>query len=141
MVLEYFPVICSVVVYVENRVKTDIEYAELEKETGFSIAHIRDIFVSGMGKSLSKYIAERKISNAAFDISHTREKLTAIAEKYNFKNPDTFTRAFRRITGFSPSEFRKKKINVGRIKLCAGVYGVGFTANEIKKMKGHKDDE
>lgn len=139
--MDYFVVICSVIIYVENRLKTDIQYTELEKETGFSIAHIRDIFVKKTEKSLSRYILERKISNAAFEISHTNESLLTIAEKYGFKNPDTFTRAFKRIVGITPSEFRKKKITVGRIKLCAGAYGVGFTANEIQKMKGNEKYE
>lgn len=139
--MDYFTLICSVIVYVENRLKADIDFVDLEKATGFSLVHIRDIFVSKTGKSLSRYIVERKISNAAFDIAHTKEKLITISEKYNFKNPDTFTRAFNRITGITPSGFRRTKITVGRIKLCAGVYGVGFTANQIQNMKGYKDDE
>jgi len=126
---------------VENRLKTDIQYAELEKETGFSLAHVRDVFARKTGKSLSAYILERKISNTAFEIAHTKNTLTVVSEKYGFSNPDTFTRAFRRVTGLTPSEFRKKKISVGRIKLCAGVYGVGFTPGEIQKMKGNKENE
>ena len=78
MILAYFFVICSVIVYVENRIKTDIQYIELEKVTGFSLAHIRDIFVQNTGKSLSRYILERKILNAAFEISHTKENLLTI---------------------------------------------------------------
>jgi len=139
--LGYFFVVWSVITYVEKRVKTKIEYANLEKDIGFSIAHIRDVFVKQTGQSLSAYIMERKISNAAFEISHTKATLTSIFEKYGFKNPDTFTRAFKRVTGLTPSAFRKKKISVGRIKLCAGVYGVGFTPNEIKNMKGNKANE
>lgn len=139
--MDYFTMICSVIIYVENRIKADIEYAGLEKATGFSLAHIRDVFAGVTGKSLSSYIVERKISNAAFDVSHTKDKLINIAEKYNFKNPDTFTRAFRRMTGLNPSEFRKAEITVGRIKLCAGVYGVGFTADEIKNMRGLNENE
>ena len=139
--MDYGLVICSVIVYVENRIKTDIQYIELEKVTGFSLAHIRDIFVRKTGKSLSRYILERKVINAAFEVSHTKESLLTIAKKYGFKNPDTFTRAFRRVIGIIPSEFRKRKIAVGRIKLCAGVYGVGFTANEIQNMKGNENYE
>ena len=139
--MDYFLILCSVIVYIENRIKTDVQYAELEREIGFSLAYIRDVFAQKTGKSLSRYILERKIYNSAFEISHTKESLLTVAEKYGFKNPDTFTRAFRRIIGIAPSEFRKKKINVGRIKLCAGVYGVGFTANEIQNMKGNKNDE
>ena len=141
MLLDYGLAICSVIVYAENRIKTDVQYTELEKETGFSLAHVRDIFVQKTGKSLSRYILERKVINAAFEVSHTKENLLTIAEKYGFKNPDTFTRAFRRVIGTTPSEFRKRKITVGRIKLCAGVYGVGFTSNEIKNMKGNENHE
>ena len=134
-------VINIVIVYVEKRIKTNIHYSELERETGFSLAHVRDIFAKKTGRSLSKYILERKICNAAFEIAHTRESLSAIAENYGFNNPDTFTRAFRRVTGLTPSDFRKRKITVGRIKLCGGVYGVGFTPKEIKSMKGNGNNE
>lgn len=135
--MDYFLVIGSIITYVEKRIRTKIQFADLEREIGFSLAHIRDIFVKQTGKSLSAYILERKISNAAFEISHTKETLTTIAERYGFHNPDTFTRAFKRVTGLTPSAFRKEKRSVGRIKLCAGVYGVGFMPNEIRKMKGH----
>ena len=128
--MDYFMVVCTVVVYVENRVKGEISYAELEKETGFSIAHIRELFVQTTGQPLARYVLERKICNAAFDVAHSRERLGEIAARYGFQNPDTFTRAFRRVAGVTPSEFRKKKLRVGRIKLCAGVYGVGFPSKE-----------
>jgi len=130
MRLDYFMVVCTVVVYVENRVKGEISYAALEQETGFSIAHIREVFAQTTGQSLARYVLERKICNAAFDIAHSGESLGAIAARYGFQNPDTFTRAFRRVAGVNPSEFRKKKLRVGRVKLCAGVYGVGFPSSE-----------
>jgi len=43
--LDYGLVICSVIIYVENRIRSKIIYAELERETGFSIAHIREVEV------------------------------------------------------------------------------------------------
>ena len=137
--MEYFLVIWSVVTYIEKRIRTKLQYADLEREMGFSLAHIRDVFVKQTGRPLAAYILERRISNAAFEIAHTDKTLLSIAESYGFDSPDTFTRAFRRITGLTPSSFRKAKIAVGRIKLCAGVYGVGFTPNEIKNLKGQQN--
>ena len=139
--MDYFLTVWSVITYVENRIKSKIQYTELEKEIGFSIAHIRDIFATQTGQSLSAYILERKILNAAFEISHTRETLSTIAEKYGFENPDTFTGAFHRTTGLTPSNFRKRKICVGRIKLCAGVYGVGFPLKNMTDRKGSGANE
>lgn len=121
-----FLTISSIVIFIENRVQRKINYEELERATGFSIAHIRDIFVRRTGIPLSKYILTRKISNAAYEILYNHQSILHIASKYGFSNHDTFTRAFKRITGLTPSEFRKKRPPVGRIKLCACMFGIGL---------------
>ena len=138
--MNHFLTIWSIITFIEKRIKTKIPYAGLEKAAGFSLAHIRDIFARHTGRPLHAYVVERKIANAAFEICHTDQTITAVADSYGFSGPDTFTRAFRRVTGLTPSAFRKKKIPVGRIKLCAGVYGVGFLW-DVKKMKGFDANE
>jgi len=95
----------------------------MAEDIGFSLSHLRAIFARLTGKSLAQYILERKVARAAFDIIHTDDTLYCIAERYRFSNPDTFTRAFRRVTGIKPSEFRRIKPPIQRIKLCAGVFG------------------
>lgn len=122
--MDYYIVICSVIVFVENRLQSGFEYSELEKATGFSLSYIRSIFAKHTGKPLARYILSRKIAHGAFDIIHSEESILNISSKYGFNNPDTFTRAFKRITGLTPQDFRKQRCKVGRIKLCAGVYGV-----------------
>lgn len=129
--MNYFLTIWSVIVFVENRIQEKIDYSELEIATGFSLAHIRDVFVKETGISLSRYILNRKIANASFEILYSRQNIFDIALKYGFSNHDTFTRAFKRVTGLTPIEFRKKRPAIGRIKLCAGVYGIGLL--NIKK--------
>lgn len=131
--MDYYSTICSVIVFVESRIQEKIDYAELEKSTGFSLAHIRDIFAKKTGMSLSKYILLRKVSNSAYEILHNHQSILTIATKYGFSNADTFTRAFKRITGLTPAEFRKKRPTVGRIKLCAGIYGIGLLNPEMRK--------
>lgn len=132
VIMDYYSTICSVIIFVENRIQDEIDYTELEKATGFSLAHIRDVFVKKTGMPLSRYILSRKVANAAYEILHNHQNILVIATKYGFTNADTFTRAFKRITGLTPAEFRKKRPPVGRIKLCAGIYGVGFL-NQIKR--------
>ncbi|WP_068786472.1 helix-turn-helix transcriptional regulator [Paenibacillus phocaensis] len=133
--MDRYLLIGSVVVFVENRLQSHLSYAELEQATGFSLAHIRDVFAKHTGKSLSRYILGRRIANAAFELIHSQTGILEIALKYGFSNHDTFTRAFKRITGLTPQEFRKRRCPVGRIKLCAGVYGIG-----ILNQKDGKDD-
>lgn len=133
--MDYFIVIWSVVVFVENRLQSGFQYSELEKATGFSLSHIRSIFARYTGKSLARYVLSRKIAHAAFDIIHSEESIMNISVKYGFSNPDTFTRAFKRVTGLTPQDFRKRRCMVGRIKLCAGVYGVSERMVEVNNDK------
>jgi len=121
--LDYTLVIWATIVYVESRIQTKIQYPTMAEEIGFSVSHLRAIFMNQTGKSLAHYILERKVSRAAFDIVHTNDNLSAIAQRYCFTNPDTFTRAFRRIVGLNPSDFRRLRPPIKRIKLCAGVFG------------------
>ena len=131
--MDYFIVIGSIVVFVENRLQSGFEHVELEKATGFSLSHIRSIFFKHTGRPLARYILSRRIAHAAFDIIHSEESILNISAKYGFNNPDTFTRAFNRITGYTPKDFRKQRCVVGRKKLCAGVYGVSERMEEMNK--------
>ncbi len=133
--MDYYITIWTVIVFVENRLQTGFEYAELEKATGFSLSYLRAVFAKLTGQSLSRYVLNRKIANAAFEIAHSGQSILSIAAKYGFSNPDSFTRAFRRVTGLNPNEFRKRKKTVGHIKLCAGVYGVSVKSENGEACK------
>ena len=59
--MDYYLFIWSVVTFVEKRLKTDIEYTELEAATGFSYRHIRETFRECTKTSLAKYILNIEI--------------------------------------------------------------------------------
>ncbi len=120
--MDYVTDICSIIAYIEVNVKSNADYSKLEKTVGFSYHHLRDFFQKAMGISLSRYILSRKIANVAFEIRHSDKKITEIAFEYGFSNLDTFTRAFRRNTGLTPSEFRKSNYLCGRRIIYPGVY-------------------
>ena len=73
------------------------------------------------------------MANAAFECYYTDKSLLEIGMEYGFGNADAFTRAFKRIVGVTPSEFRKIKPVIKRVKLCIGVYGVGLPIIDNKK--------
>ena len=124
--MDQFLIVSTIAMFVENRLQSDIDYAELEKATGFSLPHIRAVYAKRTGKSLSRYVLGRRIANAAFEMTHSDQSILDIAAKYGFSNPDSFTRAFRRITGVNPNEFRKRRTPVGRACLSWGVFGVSL---------------
>ena len=118
--------IWTVTIFVESRIQSGFNYAELQKATGFSLPHIRTVFAKQTGTSLSRYVLSRRVAHAAFEIVHSERNIFDIATTYGFANPDSFTRAFRRIAGVNPNDFRKQKRSVGRTLLAPGVFGVSI---------------
>jgi AraC-like DNA-binding protein len=124
--MDYFCLLQSAVSYIESRVRSDIDCGALSRSFGVSEAHFRDVFASRVGVPPGRYALSRRVANAAFEISHTDRRISDIALDYGFDNPDTFTRAFRRETGMTPSSFRSSRVPVGRVLLAAGAYGPGL---------------
>lgn len=128
--MNYSLSIWSIATFIESNIKEDIKYKDLEQITGFSYRHLRTITKTTTGVSLSNYIINRRIVNAAFDLIHSKKPITEIAYEYSFNSYDAFARAFKRITGKSPRQFRNGKYNVGHRNILMGIY-----APEIYKDK------
>ena len=107
----------------ETRVQEEINLEELACQTGFSLAHIRDVFRENTGKPLCRYIQERKIANAAQSLLYTDDQIIDIAIHYGYSGRTVFSRAFRRVTGYTPLQFRTECPAIAPIRLCAGVFG------------------
>jgi AraC-like DNA-binding protein len=120
--LDYVRDICSLAVEIEKNIKKSVDYDVLETLVGYSYHHIRDFFKENTNTTLSRYILARKIANAAFEICYSNKSITDIAFEYEFSNLDTFTRAFQRYTGFTPSLFKKSNCLCGRRIIAPGVY-------------------
>ncbi len=124
--MNHYILIWSVCTFVESRVKEEIPMEELVRQTGFSLAHIRDVFRKCTGKPLTRYVQERKIANAAQELLDTDRTILEIAVNYGFSGRTVFSRAFRRYTGYTPSQFRTEAPLLSRVRLCAGVFGAAL---------------
>jgi AraC-like DNA-binding protein len=124
--MEYYCLLQSAVSCIESRIRTEIDFGALSRSFGVSEPHFRDVFASLMGIPPGRYALSRRVANAAFEMAHTDRSISDIALDYGFDCPDTFTRAFRRETGMTPSSFRARREPVGRVPLAAGAYGPGF---------------
>ncbi|MCI9675097.1 MAG: helix-turn-helix transcriptional regulator [Lachnospiraceae bacterium] len=124
--MNHYILIWSVCTFVESRVREEIHLEELVHQTGFSLAHIRDVFRKRTGKPLSRYVQERKIANAAQELLDTDKAILDIAVQYGFSGRTVFSRAFQRHTGYTPYQFRDEAPVFARVRLCAGVYGAAL---------------
>ncbi len=63
-----------------------------------------DLFI---GATLSEYIRNRRLSLSGEELLNTNHKIIDIALKYGYDSPDSFTKAFTRFHGSTPTQVRK----------------------------------
>lgn len=106
-----------VIDYIEDHITDDNLSLEIISEyAGVSDYHFRKIFLYLSGLTLNEYIKNRKLSEANKDLLKG-EKVTDVALKYGYQSMDGFTRAFKKWSGFLPSDVIKKGISKSFPKL------------------------
>ena len=98
--------------YIEENLTEDIDYGEAVKRAGSSVFHFQRVFGIICGYTLGDYIRMRRLSLAGQEIIASDKKIIDIAIKYGYDTPESFSRAFARFHGLSPTEARKS----GQIK-------------------------
>ncbi|MCU7737707.1 AraC family transcriptional regulator [Priestia megaterium] len=93
--------------YIEENLTNDINFREVVKLALCSEYHFKRMFSFLAGITLSEYIRRRRLTLAAFELKDKNVRVIDIAIKYRYNSPDSFTRAFQKLHGISPSEAKK----------------------------------
>ncbi|MDR0487323.1 MAG: response regulator [Treponema sp.] len=83
----------------------DLDLMKIAACTGVSKNHLSFEFSRETGETVSDFLTRTRIKQAEKLIMETNLKMYEIAEKTGYQNVETFIRAFKRITGKSPSRF------------------------------------
>ncbi|WP_017208992.1 helix-turn-helix transcriptional regulator [Clostridium beijerinckii] len=101
--------------YIENNLNKKIQLKELADKAFLSKYHYHRVFHSVVGEPVAEYIRKKRLEEAANELLTTENKIIDIALKYQFSNQESFTKAFKKLYGIPPKEFRKNKINLTTI--------------------------
>lgn len=93
--------------YIENNLTNDITIEDISNYSHISSFYFQKGFSIICGYGLSEYIRNRKLSCAGYEVLNTDNKIIDIALKYGYDSPDSFTKAFTRFHGSTPTEVRK----------------------------------
>ena len=106
--LEYIGRINKVLDFVENNLDKDLPLEYVSRISYYSPFHFHRIFSSVVGETINEYINRKRIEKiASFLINDTDIPITELAYKYGFKNGSSFSRAFNKYYGISPTEFKE----------------------------------
>lgn len=93
--------------YVEANITQEVDFEEAARQAYASSFHFQRVFGILCGFSLGDYIRMRRLSLAAEELSRGDAKIIDVAMKYGYDTPESFSRAFSRFHGISPSEAKR----------------------------------
>lgn len=103
----------SAINYIEENITDDIDYSVIAQKAASSTFYFQRIFSALCGMTIGEYIRSRRLSLAGNELAATDAKVIDIALKYGYDSPESFTRAFSKFHGITPSEAKK---NGSRLK-------------------------
>lgn len=95
--------------YIEENLTEMIDYNTLAKIVGVSEYNLQRIFMFITNISLSEYIRKRRLSKALEELKNSDIKIIDLAIKYQYESSISFIRAFKKMFGITPNEYRKNK--------------------------------
>lgn len=90
--------------------RTDLSVTTLARACGFRGA-VLNRRLAAYGTSLSRIVVEAKCERAKYLLSQSKKSLGEIADQLGYSDATAVTRAFKKWTGQTPSEFRADKFN------------------------------
>jgi len=94
--------------FLNENFNQEIQLPSLAKITGYSYDHFRHIFKAKTGESPMNYIINRRIEHAKKLMLSTDMTMSSISQDCGFSNSSQFAGTFRKMTGLTPTEFKKK---------------------------------
>ncbi|MDD4113637.1 MAG: AraC family transcriptional regulator [Herbinix sp.] len=107
--MNYYEQIQKSIDYIEDNLEEPININIVANEAYMSQSNYYRMFFAMVGYSVKEYIRMRRISDAAIQLRNSEANIIDIAVKYDFDSRDSFSRAFKRITRFLPSEYRQER--------------------------------
>ncbi len=94
--------------YIEAHFDENIKLDDIAKEVGYSKYHLNRIFRKSTSQSIHKYLRERRLYEAAYQLLNTDKSIVEIALSMGYSSQPSFTFAFKQEFGCTPQIYRSK---------------------------------
>ena len=104
--MEWLTCIRTAIEYMEDHLTEDISAQDVAGQVYLSPFFLQRGFSLMTGYGIGEYIRNRRLYQSALDLRDTGERIIDIALKYGYETPESFTKAFSRFHGVTPSQVR-----------------------------------
>lgn len=93
--------------YTEEHLTDEVDFDAAARAACSSGFHFQRMFTMLCGFTLGDYVRMRRLALAAEELTRTDEKVIDVAYKYGYDTPESFSRAFTRFHGVTPTGARR----------------------------------
>ncbi len=93
--------------YIEQHLLDETDSSSAARHVGLSRFYLERTFAALTGMSVSEYIRARRLTLAAQELLAGDQKVIDLALKYGYDTPESFTKAFSRFHGVTPTSARR----------------------------------
>jgi AraC family transcriptional regulator len=97
--------------FIEEHLAEEISLAALAELVDLSLYHFARAFTQSFGVPPHRYHMARRMDLARSLLQMPALSVTQIGSRTGFRETSSFTRAFRKITGLTPTEYRRQQEN------------------------------
>lgn len=102
----------SAIDYIEDNLTEELSIEEAAARAYVSQFYFQKAFAMLCGMTVGEYIRSRRLALAGTELMTTDNKIIDIAVKHGYDSPDSFTKAFTRFHGVTPTAVRKNGATV-----------------------------
>lgn len=92
----------------KSNVRNPLTIDEICAETSYGRAYLFRVFKAETGKSIIEYFIDMKIELAKQLLLEGKLSVKEISAELSFNEPNYFTKTFKKVTGMTPSEYKKR---------------------------------
>lgn len=130
--MEWIDAVSEAIQYMEDHITEDLTVDMVARHVNISTFYFQKGFAMLCGATTAEYLRNRRLSLAG------RDKIIEIALKFGYNFPDSFTRAFTRFHGVTPSAARKGQVTLrtfAPLKVKLSLEGGYFMDYRIEKKE------
>ena len=105
--MDWVRTINDAIEYMEKNLTGNITLADISESVNLSAFHFQRAFTLLTGMTPAEYLRKRRLSQAGSELIKGEEKVIDVALKYGYDTPESFTKAFTRFHGVSPTQAKK----------------------------------
>lgn len=133
--MDWITGISKAIDYIEEHITEPTDYARAAKEACSSSFNFQRVFALLCGYTLGDYVRMRRLTLAGEELLSTDAKVIDVALKYGYDSPESFSRAFTRFHGVSPSAVRKGAAIRSFSRICVKLILTGGSIMEYRIEK------